>query len=95
MMPSKLIQFFNGEPSDEKKGDIERRFKNKFTGSENAGNIILAFNNNQTTPISISDLSGTDLDKMFVELNKTVQQQVLSGHNVTSPMLFGIKTEGQ
>jgi hypothetical protein len=68
MMPSKLIQFFNGEPSDEKKGDIERRFKNKFTGSENAGNIILAFNNNQTTPISISDLSGTDLDKMFVEL---------------------------
>ncbi len=95
MMPSKLIQFFNGEPGTDKKGEIERRFKNKFTGSENAGNIILAFNNNATTPISVTDLSATDLDKIFIELNKTVQQQILSGHLVTSPMLFGIKTEGQ
>jgi hypothetical protein len=95
MMPSKLIQFFNGEPTTDKKGEIERRFKNKFTGSENAGNIILAFNNNATTPISVTDLSATDLDKMFIELNKQVQQQILSGHLVTSPMLFGIKTEGQ
>ncbi len=28
-------------------------------------------------------------------LNKTVQQEIFTGHKVTSPMLFGVKTEGQ
>jgi DNA-binding CsgD family transcriptional regulator len=31
----------------------------------------------------------------MIELNKTCQQEIFSGHRVTSPMLFGIKTEGQ
>jgi hypothetical protein len=96
MAPSKMIQFFKGEPSEDKKREIERRFTNKFTGAENAGRFILVFNDaNATQEVKIDDLSGSDLDKMFVELNKTCQQEIFSGHLVTSPMLFGIKTEGQ
>lgn len=95
MMPSKLIEFFSGEPTEDKKKEIERRFKQKFTGSENAGNIILSFNKDKGSPIQINDLSSSDLDKQFIELNKTVQQEIFSGHLITSPMLFGIKTEGQ
>ena len=44
MAPSKMIQFYQGEPSEDKKRDIERRFKDKFAGSENAGRFILIFN---------------------------------------------------
>jgi hypothetical protein len=95
MMPSKLVQFFTQEPTDEKKAEIERRFKNKFGGSENGGSIILAFNSDPAKAVTVQDLSASDLDKMFIELNKTVQQEIFSGHLVTSPMLFGIKTEGQ
>lgn len=97
MNPSKMIQFFKGEPSEDKKREIDRRFGNKFAGAENAGNYILVFNDangvNQT--VKIDDLSGSELDKMFVELNKVCQQEIFSGHGITSPMLFGIKTEGQ
>jgi hypothetical protein len=32
---------------------------------------------------------------MFMQLNEQVQQEILMSHRVTSPMLFGIKTEGQ
>lgn len=95
MAPSKMVQFFQGEPSEDKKKEIERRFKNKFTGAENAGQFILVFGNDKNKSVQIDDLSGSDLDKMFVELNKTVQQEIFSGHNITSPSLFGIKTEGQ
>lgn len=95
MMPSKMIQFYDGEPSEDKKKAIENRFKKKFGGSENAGNFILVFNKQKDKQVDVSDLSATELDKMFIELNKTTQQEIFSGHRVTSPMLFGIKTEGQ
>lgn len=97
MMPSKMIQFFKGEPSEEKKKSIEEGFKKKFGGAENAGRFLLVFNesNGVNQTVKVDDLSGSELDKMFVELNKTCQQEIFSGHQITSPMLFGIKTEGQ
>lgn len=96
MMPSKMIQFFKGEPTEDKKREIENRFSKKFSGSENAGKFILVFNDiNASKSVEIDDLSASELDKHMIELNKTCQQEIFSGHLVTSPMLFGIKTEGQ
>lgn len=96
MMPSKMVQFFTGEPGEDAKREIERRFNNKFSGAGNAGKIIFVFNQaNATKPVQVDDLSQTELDKLFDQLNKTCQQEILSGHQITSPMLFGIKTEGQ
>lgn len=96
MMPSKMIQFFKGEPTEDKKREIEHRFSKKFSGSENAGKFILVFNDvNASKSVEIDDLSASELDKHMIELNKTCQQEIFSGHLVTSPMLFGIKTEGQ
>jgi hypothetical protein len=95
MMPSKMVQFYQGDPTDEKKKEIERRFAQKFSGAENAGRFILVFNPSKDKSVDISDLSASEVDKQFVELNKTCQQEIYAGHLVTSPMLFGIKTEGQ
>jgi DNA-binding Lrp family transcriptional regulator len=95
MNPSKMIQFFKGDPTPQKKEEVENGLKKKYTGSENTGSIIVVWNNKNEEEVKVTDLSGSDLDKMFIELNKTTQQEIFSGHNVTSPMLFGIKTEGQ
>jgi DNA-binding Lrp family transcriptional regulator len=95
MMPSKMVQFYQGEPSEDKKREIEARFQRKFSGAENAGKFILVFNNGKDKQVDVSDLSASEVDKQFVELNKTCQQEIFSGHLVTSPLLFGIKTEGQ
>jgi len=84
-----------GKVSQEEEDRIERQFKDKFSGSKNAGKFMLAFNDSKENEPSIVDLSGTELDKHFDLLNKTVQQEIFSGHKVTSPMLFGVKTEGQ
>lgn len=95
MFASKMIVFNNGEPAKETKQKIERDFKNKFAGSENSGNFMLVFNTDPAKAPIINDLSTTDLDKLFDQLNKTTQSEIFSAHLVTSPMLFGIKTEGQ
>jgi len=95
MFSSKLINFNEGKPSPEEQQVVETKFKKKFTGSENAGGIVLSFSDDPAKAPTVLDLSNTDLDKHFEILNKTTEQQIFAGHQVTSPMLFGIKTEGQ
>jgi hypothetical protein len=95
MFPSKLIQFFNGEPNEEGKKKLESHWNNKFSGSENAGKVLLMFNTDPTKAVQIQDLSATDLDKQFTILNETVQQEIFSGHSITTPSLFGVMTAGK
>lgn len=95
MFSSKMIVFNDGKPTDEIKAKIEKDFKKKFAGSENSGNFMLVFNTDPAKAPTVQDLSTTDLDKLFDQLNKTTQGEIFSGHGVTSPMLFGIRTEGQ
>lgn len=95
LMPSKMISFNNGTPSEEEQRHIERKMKEKFAGEKNAGKFIINFNDDPAKAPTVIDLSASDLDKQFDLLNRTIQQEIFSGHRVTSPMLFGIKTEGQ
>lgn len=90
-----IINFFNGEPTPEEQKKIEAKLKKKFTGTENAGIPILVFSDNKAKEPKIENLLPSDFDKQFDILNKTVQQEIFTGHKITSPMLFGIKTEGQ
>jgi hypothetical protein len=95
MFPSKLIQFFNGEPNEEGKRKLENHWNDKFSGSENAGKVLLMFHQDPSKAVQVSDLSATELDKQFTILNETVQQEVFSGHGITTPSLFGVMTSGK
>lgn len=95
MMPSKMVQFYDGDPGEEKKRALEHSFSKKFAGAENAGRFLLVFNKGKDKQLDISDLSHSEVDKMFVELNKTCQQEIYAGHNITSPALFGIAEPGK
>jgi len=95
MFASKMISFFEGIPTEEEKREIEKGFKSKFTGSENAGNIVLNFGKDPAKRPQLDDLSSTELDKHFDILSKSVQTEIFCGHQVVSPMLFGIRIEGQ
>ena len=93
---SYLINLLNGVPPDEEhKSKIEKMFKDKFTGTDNAGGVILNFAEGKDRAAELIALQPSDLDKQFIQLNLAVQQEIFTAHKVTSPMLFGIKTEGQ
>lgn len=93
--PSKMITLPNGEPSDDQKKTIEWKFRNKFTGSDGQKFILSFVNSADKKPI-IDDLGASDLTKEdFTVIDGIIQQNIFVGHQVTSPMLFGIKTEGQ
>lgn len=92
---STLINLNNGEPAEEQKGEVEKGLKKKFTGSE-GDRVVLMFNKSKETSAEILPLGQTMLTKEdFTNVNNLIQQEVFAAHQITSPMLFGIKSEGQ
>ena len=92
---STLINLNGGEPQEEQKAAVEKGLKNKFTGSE-GDRVVIMFNKSKDNESSIVPLGQNMLTKEdFTNVNNLIQQEIFAGHQVTSPMLFGIKTEGQ
>jgi len=92
---SKMITLPNGEPSPEEKRNIERRFSDRFTGSDGK-KYILSFVNDPTRKPIIDDLGASDLTKEdFGRVDSMIQQNIFAGHQITTPTLFGIQEPGQ
>jgi phage portal protein BeeE len=89
-----MFNFFNGQPTEEEQETIEARIESKFCGTDNANRILLNFNDSKEQAVEVLPLGSNDFDARFDILNKTVQQEIFSGHRVVDPALFGIKEEG-
>lgn len=94
MMPGHAINFY-GIPEPDERKNIIKNITEKQTGTANAGKVFVTFADDNATAPTVTTIGATDLDKQFSQLGETVLQQILSGHKIISPMLVGIKTEGQ
>jgi hypothetical protein len=93
--PSFWINFNNGVPTDEERRIIENKIAQKFTGAKNAGKFVLTFSDDKTKEPTLTPISLSQADKQYTVLNELTVQNIMIGHRVTSPMLLGVKTEGQ
>lgn len=92
---TKLISFFNGEPAPEMQRDIQKRLEKKFTGSDGS-KIIVSFNNDPAKAPQIQDLGASDLTKEdFQRVDALITANLMAGHQITSPTLFGISEPGK
>ena len=91
---SKLITLPNGEPSPDEKRNIERRFTERFSGSDGK-KFILSFVQDAAKKPVVEDLGASDLTKEdFGRVDEMIQQNIFAGHQITTPSLFGISTPG-
>jgi predicted transcriptional regulator len=92
---SKLITLPNGEPSPDEKRNIERRFTDRFSGSDGK-KFILSFTTDPARKPIIEDLGASDITKEdFTRVDLIIQNNLFAGHQITSPSLFGIAEPGQ
>lgn len=91
---SSIITFFNGEPPLEIKDDIEDAIKGSYTGTK-GGKIIINYANQEGKSAEVKNISPTDWNDAYMTLKSDTMQDIIIAHSATSPMLFGIKTEGQ
>lgn len=90
-MSSYLINFNNGTPTDEQKKEIEKAFKDKFSGTENAGKIILSFNNGKDNMATVQKLDAVDFSEKYDKASSRSREQIFAAFRA-NPQLFGHAT---
>ena len=92
--PSMLLSFKNGVPTEQERVNIERKVIEKFTGADNAGRILITFNDGDETAPEFTPIDTNGADTMYEFLSKTVSEKILTSHRVVSPLMFGVRSEG-
>lgn len=87
-----VVNFNNGVPSDDIKEEIERAFNEKFSGSENAGRMMLSFNDDKEHAVSIETLQIQDYGEQYKTLADRSRNELFVAFKAT-PNIFGLPTE--
>ena len=87
-----LVNFYNGEPSEDQKKQISNKFDEALTGTDNAGKVVKSFNDDKESGVEITPLGANGQDDRYINLNKQIQGEIFTGHNF-NPAISGI-TDG-
>ena len=90
---TKVINFNNGVPDKEKQIQIKNDVLRKLTGARGEKTIV-AFNNNQESATTVTDLPLNDAPQHYQYLSDECRNKLIVGHNVTSPLLIGVRESG-
>lgn len=93
--PSMMITMHDMPDSQEERDYIYESLKKQYQGTSNAGEIFLMFARDKENGIEVTPINANDSDTRYKDLMGIVQDQILIGHSVVSPILYGIKTPGQ
>ena len=89
--PTTIINFNNGQATPEQKRQISEDVTNKLTGSTGK-KVIISFNDNPEAKTTIDTIQLQKAADQYQYLSEESRNKILVGHNVTSPLLFGIAT---
>ena len=85
----KIINFYNGQPSDEMVHSIERAFKGTYTG-ENGESLMITHSDRDDKAPEVVDVTVNDLSEKFAFTSKRAMKKIFAGHEM-APELFNIK----
>lgn len=91
-LSSKIINFNAGVPDDEMKAEIERNINEKFSGTDNAGRILISFNDNEEQRTTVENLGTDNFADRYNALAKRAKEEIFVAFRAT-PMLFGVPQE--
>ena len=90
---TKVINFNNNIPPEEKRQEVANDVKRKLTGSK-GDKVIVSFNASVENKTTVDDIPLNDAPAHYEYLSKECFEKLIVGHRVTSPMLLGIRDTG-
>lgn len=93
-VPSYIVNFLNGIPSDEQKAEIEKNMREKFTGSSNAGSFMLNFADTKENAATVERLDITDFGDKYKAAATRAREQIFCSFRAV-PAIFGLMTESK
>lgn len=94
LAPSLSITTFTNADAEDRQ-TIERQLRDAYAGSDNAGSLIYMDVANKDEAPVITPIPQNGADGYYTTVNDMVLQKILTAHRIVSPMLLGIRTEGQ
>ena len=94
LFPSMLLSMNSGIPTDEERRVVEQKINEKFSGSNNAGRVLISFNEGPEDQPTLTAIDTNGADGMYQYLSTECTNQILAGSRITSPLLFGIRGDG-
>ena len=91
-MPSGIINFNNGVPTQEQQEEIEELVNEKFSGYQNAMRILLSFNSSKENATTFEYPKVEDFGARYDALTKYARQMIFTAF-AAGPILFGIVAE--
>ena len=89
--PSMIINFNNGEPTDQMKEEIEEEVTEKFTGPSNAGRFMLCWNKNKESATTFEVPQVTDFGEKYKALAENSREKIFTAFRAY-PNIFGLST---
>lgn len=88
-----VTTFMDG--TDEEVASTEKMLRSNYGGTNNAGALIYMDVASKDLEPTITPIPQNGADGYYTAINDLTVQKILTGHRITSPMILGIKTEGQ
>lgn len=88
-----VINFNNGIPTEDVQKEIEKKVKDKFSGADNAGKFLVAFNDSKENGVSVERIQDDNFDKKYESLRTDTFKEIFVAFRAI-PQLFGFSLEG-
>jgi hypothetical protein len=87
--PTMIVNFNNGVPTEEQMNIINSKVQVQLTGSKGK-KVLTSFNDNKEMATTVEAIALNDAPKHYEYLSEECMRKIMLGHNVTSPLLFGV-----
>lgn len=94
LAPSLAITTFTNSSKEDLRA-IEDMLRANYGGPENAGSLLYLDVDSPENAPKIEPIPQNGADSYYTDINDISMQKILTAHRITSPMMLGIKTEGQ
>jgi len=95
MNPGLALKFYKLPASENDRDDIMGNLKAQFKGAKNTGKHMVFFSDGKELAPDIQAIETSGLDKQLLLLAELCDKKILTGHQLTSPLLAGVSVSGQ
>jgi len=89
-----ILNFATGVPSTEEMEEAATEFKKNYSGSDNAGKFILTYSDGIEQKPELIPIELNSTDDRYMNLAEQIRNEIMIGHEVTNPQLFGVLVAG-
>lgn len=96
LVPTFMVNICSDPENEEQRQTIAADYIDSFTGEgSSASKIIVSFAKDRQSRTEIVPIASSTRTTEFTTTQAQAEQSIITAHGITSPLLLGIKTEGQ